>query len=374
VILQTIQSKDGGHRLEVEVSYGEERNRIFFHSPELPLTGNSESLISLALPMAIRTGDPIQVEGEASEQFLNNLSAVQDYYLGWQPHFHRVEIQGITPRPKLPSTEKRVGVFFSAGLDSFYTFLKNREEITDLITIHGFDYSLDEIGLRAQVADAARTVASSYGKRQVEIETDAASFIYAHGRMHQSFGAFMACVGHLLYPYFSRIYIATGHTFDTLDIMDGSHPDLDPLWSSEALEFIPDGMEAGRTAKAVLVGESDVAMETLRVCVENRGGAYNCGKCRKCLRTMMNLKLAGALERCTTFDHPLDLKRVARMRQYGSRRVFLDDILMVLEREKMDPEMEAAVRKAMAVPGLKGKAVKLIERMRFRGHKARRFR
>jgi hypothetical protein len=208
----------------------------------------------------------------------------------------------------------------------------------------------------------------------VEVETDVMRFKDAYLPGHQAYGAILAGIGHLLGPAFHRIYIATGHTVDTLSIMEGSHPDLDPLWSTERLQFVHDGVEATRREKTSLVAESELALSTLRVCVENRGGAYNCGKCEKCLRTMINLRLAGALERCTTFDQPLDLRRVARIRPHGSRRFFLEDILQALEANQSDPQLEAAVRRALGTPGMVTKAIKAVERLRFRGARRKRFR
>ena len=74
-----------------------------------------------------------------------------------------------------------------------------------------------------------------------------------------------------------------------------SHPALDPLWSTEAVEVVHDGAETRRVDKVAALAASPLALRYLRVCWENRGGAYNCGRCGKCMRTMVDLDLAGAL-------------------------------------------------------------------------------
>src|SRR5574337_867736 len=48
-------------------------------------------------------------------------------------------------------TGRKVAVFFSGGLDSFYTLLKRRNEIDSLVFIHGFDIPLENVALREQV-------------------------------------------------------------------------------------------------------------------------------------------------------------------------------------------------------------------------------
>ena len=51
-------------------------------------------------------------------------------------------------------------------------------------------------------------------------------------------------------------------------------------------------------------------MRHLRVCWENRDGSYNCGTCKKCLRTMIALRIAGKLDACETLPHEIDLDAV----------------------------------------------------------------
>jgi hypothetical protein len=61
------------------------------------------------------------------------------------------------------------------------------------------------------------------------------------------------------------------------------------------------------------VAKSDVAMRHLRVCWENRDGTYNCGTCRKCIRTQIALRIAGRLEACETLPDDIDLDEVRRL-------------------------------------------------------------
>jgi hypothetical protein len=368
-----INQADDKRRIESRLDFGGDQIDLYYQSTGAPLVPNLETFIALSLVASMIHGEDILANGLASKNFLINLEAIQDFFLSWKPQFRRVEIRNVEPVERPASTRNRIGVFFSAGLDSFYTFLKHKDEITDLIFIHGFDIPLNNHDLRLQASKAVHKVANYYGKGVVEIETNANQFNTRYVSGHQGYGAFLASVGHLLSPDFSKIYIATGHTLDTLDIMEGSHPDLDSLWSTEALHFVSDGVEATRRDKAALAGQSEVALQTLRVCVENREGAYNCGKCPKCLRTLINLRMAGVVDQCTSFDKPLDLQRVSRIRPHGNKRVFLEEILAELEKSQADPELEHAVREALAEPRFLGKMIQKIEKIRFRGARRHRF-
>jgi hypothetical protein len=86
----------------------------------------------------------------------------------------------------------------------------------------------------------------------------------------------------------------------------GTHPGLDPLWSTETLEFVHDSALRGRLPKIALVATNPVARRTLRVCWHNPDDAYNCGRCEKCLRTMAGLVLHEALDQVETLPPRLD--------------------------------------------------------------------
>ena len=53
---------------------------------------------------------------------------------------------------------------------------------------------------------------------------------------------------------------------------------LDPLWSTELMDFEHDGCEATRPEKAAYVSEHELPMKWLRVCLKNPNGMYNCGR------------------------------------------------------------------------------------------------
>ena len=90
-------------------------------------------------------------------------------------------------------------------------------------------------------------------------------------------------------------------------------------------------------------------MKHLRVCWENRGSAYNCGLCEKCLRTLVNLRVVGAEGRCQTFDRRLNLWMLAKtpILAHGTE-VFLQENLDELRaRGANDPALEKALVSAL---------------------------
>jgi hypothetical protein len=346
-----LRARNDGHRIEAEFQMGSQRLEIYFHCDDITLTDSLEACLTCALLPAMRNGGPLTVPGEVSQRLLTAVPAIVDIFRSWDSSLSAVEIQDAVPVTRNLPREQRIGAFFSGGVDSFYTLLKRREEITDLIFVHGFDIRLDDTSLRRTTSEMVHRVASSFGKRVVEVETDLRSLLDSYANWGDlAHGAALAAIGHVLSASFARIFIPATFTYANL-MPNGSHPLLDPLWSLEELDFVHDGCEASRTRKVAFLSGYDVALENLRVCWKNPDGAYNCGTCEKCLRTMINLYAAGALDRCTTFDQPLDVRRIRRMIVPNvQKRALLEEVLRDFEGKPDDLGVRPALRRVLDRP------------------------
>jgi len=337
-----------GRLLEVEFASDSAAHRVFIRSDGPPLADTAEAFVACALLPCMKAGRVLVADREVSGRLLAALPTLLDIYSTFFPSLHRVDIKNATPAPRDHPTGQRVGVFFSCGVDSFYTLLKHREEITDLVFVHGFDIRLDDTALCQRASEAVHAVAAYFGKRVIQVETNIRGFLDAHVPWAQAHGAALASIGHLFSPPLRRVYIPASHTYADL-FPWGSHPMLDPLWSSERLEYLHDGCEATRVAKIERVAECQVALDTLRVCNESTG-AYNCGHCEKCLRTMINLSVVGALDRCRTFAEPLDVRRMRELEIDGYTRPYMLESLHALEARGGDATLRDALRHVLDRP------------------------
>jgi hypothetical protein len=162
-------------RFDIRTQSG--RYDLYFRSNHGILAGHTEAAFACGLLPAMRKASAIVVDGRASRKMLGALSRIQDIYSVWDPSLHKVSIEGALPDENARTSGARVGTFFSGGVDSFYTFLKHRNEISDLIFVHGFDIPLEDETLRARASEAIRAAAANYGKRVVEVETNLKSFL-----------------------------------------------------------------------------------------------------------------------------------------------------------------------------------------------------
>jgi hypothetical protein len=336
---------ESGATVKYRFECGGLAEEVWFSASTRPLATGAEPFVPLALLPAMTRGFDIVIDSKISLRLLNNLMTIQEIFAGWDSALFRKAHVPATPASDIQTVRgPEVGCFFSGGVDSFYSLLKHQQEITTLILVHGFDMHLDQTPLFSAALANVREVARQFGKKVIEVRTNLRRFSDRYVGWGMNHGAGLASVGLLLSPLFSKFYVPASHTSAHL-LPWGSHPLLDHLWSTEQTEFVHDGCEVGRAEKVAVLAKSDIAMGMLRVCWRNPDGAYNCGKCEKCLRTMINLYAAGALGRCKTLPATLDLKAVARtLIDNESTRSFARDNLRAVEARGDNPQLAKALQ------------------------------
>jgi hypothetical protein len=338
--------RDHASVVSASIQIGEEQNEVWYLLPAGPAANAGETLLASTLFPAMREGRFLYIGSPISPRLLANAPTIQEIFRSWDHRSQEIAIEAKPGEIAGRSPGRGVGCFFTGGLDSFYTALKHKEEITHLVFVYGFDVSINDLALRAKVSKSLREVSQKLHKPLIEVETNLREFSDRYVNWDFYHGAALAAVGHLLSSRLHKLFIAASRSYADL-IPLGSHPLLDPLWSTETMEFVHDGCEATRMEKAAAIASDDIALRYLRVCWENRGGAYNCGRCEKCLRTMACLRTIGVLEKCSAFESPLDLKALADLEVKPIYRAHLENNLEVLERSGADSELAHALRKCL---------------------------
>lgn len=277
-----------------------------------------EAAFALGLLPALRTGRSLEIDAAISPRLADRLPDLARTLRCFGEFFdvplEPVEVRAPTRAPDPGEPGRGVGCFFSGGLDSFYSVLTERERLTHVVFVHGLDIPLDAHALRAQASVAAREVAEELGLELVELETDVRQMLDPHLRWDYAYGAALCALSHLLSETLRTVLIPASDHLRLL-VPWGSHPALDPLFGTEALDIVHHAADRDRVGKAEVVGASPLAMRLLRVCWRNPDGAYNCGECEKCVRTMVDLRAAGHDGACRTLP-PVDLAEVAARRDF----------------------------------------------------------
>jgi hypothetical protein len=307
------------------------------------MPGNAWLCAALLPAMRIRAA--LELNSAVSESLMSGCRDIQRTLSQWNWDLDvvPVEAESITPDN---SRAGGVGCFFSGGVDSSWTVIR-RPDITHLITVLGFDISLDSKSLVERVVYENQKVASELGKELIVVETNLREWSNRHVGWEQYHGAALAFIAHALSGTVGRVYIPSSHYMD-FRIKWGSHPFIDPLWSSEDLQIVHDGATYTRVEKIVALARDRRALRWLRVCFENPGDAYNCGRCNKCTRNMIVLHALGVLAECPTFPNELDSERVARLQATNEDTLNISkQILSFLEETGSDPDIKRALRTAV---------------------------
>ena len=316
-----------------------------------PVSHTADASLAAGLFPAMKFGSDLRIEGTVSLKLLRATNTIQDIVKAWFPGYISISIGADISNRAESNNQRGVGAFFSLGIDAFYTLLKHQNEITTLIFIHGFDIPLDNRVFRDRASRHVREVAAAFGKVLVEVETNlpeylekiSPSFVPAGGDAH---GAVLASIALLLSPQLKKVYIPSSNPYDVL-IPTGSHPMLDPLWSTEDVEIVHDGCKT-RVEKAAFIAQSEIALKNLRVCFFRPEDGINCGQCEKCLRSMANLRAVGALDRCSSFRHKLDLEKLAKIQiPKGLLYNCYKSTLHTVEMNGNDPELANALHKCI---------------------------
>jgi hypothetical protein len=267
--------------------------------PLLNADNGDPFLAALLLP-AMCSGERLTLPIPVSPHLLEALPEIQAIYTAFEPRATPIAIEASARDEPLPDVDVQpaVGLFFSLGVDSFYSLLKNQRDhpadsrtITHLISVHGFDvpYPEWEPSFPPQMLANLHRVATETGTTLMPVITNLRHVAARLAPWYMLHGAALASIALALGRGFRRVSIAATTRYDKL-FPWGSHPLLDPLWSTERLAFVHDGCEMDKADKTRVVATSPLAMATLRPCA-GYGQGYNCGRCLKCLRTFNHTQM-----------------------------------------------------------------------------------
>jgi hypothetical protein len=353
-VSSVLEKKDGAWVKRLSLSYGNRfasrAREVYYKSTSVAFSENADDLLAMSLMPAMMRGENLHVHGRVSERLLSNLPQLQDILIAFGPGLAhtltRVEVSA-TDVTSTPAASGKVASFFSGGLDSFTTLMQHRDEIDALIFVHGFDIDVRNLELRGKISRRMNAIAAELGLPLIEIETDLRAF--ANRSMHWElyFGPALACIALSLQAEFSKVFISSAYGIQSL-LPSGSHPLIDPLWSTERLDVVHAGLEMNRVEKAMYAADFDIVRRNLRVCYANTRGEYNCGSCRKCILMQTTLAAIGVLEKFPVFEAPLTLDGVRTIK--ASNGEYLDRIEMLIDIARAggaDPEFVEALRQPL---------------------------
>jgi hypothetical protein len=181
-------------------------------------------LPAVMLP-AMCLGESVHLEESVSPQLLENIGELQAIYHCWHPKLSIVDVTAAKVAAPSANAQQN-GVFFSGGVDSFYSLVKRAladeaatKRISTLILVQGFDIPLSERGNQffSRVVANAEQAARSFSVSLLPVRTNFRRQLDRHvpwGLLGH--GPALAAIGLSMQSLFSTICIASTVTYRDL--------------------------------------------------------------------------------------------------------------------------------------------------------------
>lgn len=294
------------------------------------LAPSPNAFLQAAILPAIRYGEKrISVEGDICPCLRDGLISATAILRAWHgPPRAPIAIEPTgTFRPAEPRQPARTGAFYSGGVDSTALLRINHLElppghplfIHECLFVYGFDIGVrrDEHGVYDRALARLSHVAGAAGAKLLAVETNIRQLDSDVGFWCWEYhGMAMAAIAESFARRFTTVMLAASGTAARA-VVDrwGSHPLIDACYGSAAVDFRHEGICYSRVDKLHVLAQWPVALDNLRVCTKNFMpgdelgyadlplGEYNCGRCEKCIRTMLDLLLIGKLAASDAFPY-----------------------------------------------------------------------
>lgn len=346
----------GGGELSFEARIAGVEPRRLWYRTTTELEPDADAALATCLMPAMRSGGSLATEEPVSPRVLRNQREFQAIQRAWsfawpfgEPPLEEVEVSAPVRAPGRRGPTGRVAAFFSGGVDSFATILDN-PDVTDLIFVRGYDL-LPRLEHQEDLADRVeerlRAAAADLGLPLHVVETNAREL----SDPLVPWEAYSACPLVAIALFYEQLFdrvLIPGDTDHETQPPIGSARLVDQLWSTEDLEIVDDGGRFGREQRIARIAGHPVVRRTLRVCWENPGAAYNCGRCRKCMLTKISLEAIGAREEVTTFSPELDLGLLDAYELSQPIQLVLWEDLLDTVRDRDREDLERAVERVVS--------------------------
>ena len=284
-----------------------------------------DGIVCMLVPIAICNKMPIKSACPIDRLLYNNLMNIPAIYKKYH-HIHtdllghilKEDLTLILDMPlcdRVPNNNNTNITSISLGVDSLYTILKQKDEISHLLYIRNLDAS----HLINVFTDNLRYVATKYKKELVIANSNFKEILDSlklYGTNYGVFtgdGIFMASV----YPLSPNNIIFNGFgTENSFPCLMCQHSDINQYFNSN--EFHSQHVDTIRLKKIKYIVENDKTfLQILRVCNNNihppktmrmvtpegvyYAGIFNCTYCGKCNRTLAYLCMLNKYELSTSF-------------------------------------------------------------------------
>lgn len=349
------QQSDGQHKLSGFVEYDDgTADEIWFTCDYgWTLSGSGNPWLAILLPLASRLGEDLQISLPIDQQLFESSEELVSIWSNWYDNMSAVRV--IANNIESASAKKTTAIgsasFFSSGVDSFFTALKF-DRISHLLLVLGFDMPVRYEEAFTQHKKRIDGIAQQMDKTLISLSTNIRESRWQEVHWEAvGTGPSLACIALLLEDHFSEVFVPSSVSYSNLASL-GTHPLVDPLFSTKALKIHHHGCTHSRFEKIEAISQFDITQKELHVCYRGSDGQgqdqHNCCRCNKCFRTMIALELCGKLSSAEKFSpNNLTADEIAKI--YISDPIDISGLenLLVLAKERSATEIVLGINRAL---------------------------
>lgn len=257
-------------------------------------------LLAMLMPV-MRVGGVLRVIGALDQPLVRNLDTFMNYWVRWCPElFRMVEIVPDQWHPVDADEPREPGLIscFSGGIDSWYSCWRVAADegvpLKSLLFLHGHDQAMHQIDQFDGFADGFEKILQMRSLNLIRVQTNAQQtakkFQLSWPKM--AHGIQLAAALHLFSHRHTLGCIPSSDIVSTLVYPWGSNPVTDPLLSSSRMAMRHHDCQVSRFAKILELVQHDDLLGSLRVCYQSHAEPVNCGRCVKCLCTLIMMHVA----------------------------------------------------------------------------------
>ncbi len=292
-------------------------HRLFFSSTDVALKPSMEGIGAALLVPSLHTQRGLHLKSPVCRTWGEGVVGIPSLLESWWSYPSiDLRLQGVDC---IAERKTPVALAFSCGVDSFYSLLKHPRGVDAIVSVLGFDVKLRDRKRAIAMTAAVSSIAAEHQVKPIIISTNLRRQpIMRQSPWERTHGGALAAIGHMLSNSYGT-FIISASVPKELDSPWGSHWDLDPRFSSDAMSIEHFGEDKFRANKLIEIAADPLVRKHLRVCWEHRSQSTNCGLCEKCVRTMLILDACGQLGHFKTFGNVLRLADSIREIPYTSK-------------------------------------------------------
>ncbi len=319
------------------------------------LSSRAESFVAGVLLLAMMRGRPLRVHATLSPSFLRNVEELQALWSCWNSDFRCIPIEADSESESIVQAPNRAISMFSGGIDSCYTVWRHTQNrcgrralpLQTALMVQGSEIGLEYNELFETALRRSQNMLLAVNVNWVRMATNF-RYVMPYDYVGTWFGTMLAAALLLFQESHTTGLIPASFSYHGLVLPYASTPLNDPLFSTARFAIEHDGAIGSRATKMREIIEWPGVLENLRVCNHPSDAHINCGRCEKCVRNILTLRIVGVKDP-PCFSNTLSNADIERIRMKYTDLEAMKRVVIAAQRAGIQDSWVNSVQKSIRI-------------------------